>query len=246
MSLRTDCWFISWLILLDLFSFMWSHIKEREKSVRAGDKSQEMMIGTVRLSIQLWFLFICWIKRQSFTVPIISLASRHIKEEEKWMIDRAHIKKRSKCGHRWSILIHFLFLLCAGISLARLSFPFRRAIHLQMTSWGSIALLLKRKWKRKSFVTVGKTWLIIKWKEPSKAWSQRDEVLFSFYNDSQVPTVTISSSKPSQAQPPVERHHQDASLRTAQRGSLAWFSFLSFLWANSYKGKSKAQRNGFK
>lgn len=37
-----------------------------------------------------------------------------------------------------------------------------------------------RKWKRKSFVTVGKTWLIIKWKEPSKAWSQRDEVLFHF------------------------------------------------------------------
>ena len=166
------------------------------------------MIGTVRLSIQLFFLFICWIKRQSFLHsayhnPVdlwwvrmvgpkekkehkdrpthrstgLRLANGHIKEEEKWMIDRAHIIfSLINVGTDDRSLFIFSFFFVP----ARLSFPFRRAIHLQMTSWGSIALLLKRKWKRKSFVTVGKTWLIIKWKEPSKAWSQRDEVLFHF------------------------------------------------------------------
>jgi len=37
---------------------------------------------------------------------------------------------------------------------------------------------MKRKWKRKSFVTVGKTWLIIKRKEPSKAWPHQRILLF--------------------------------------------------------------------
>lgn len=63
---------------------MWSHIKEREKIGRAGDKSQEMMIGTVTIVDQSLIDY----ERDNrfFTVPIISLASRHIKEEEKWMI----------------------------------------------------------------------------------------------------------------------------------------------------------------
>lgn len=94
------------------------------------------------------------------------------------MIDRAHIIfSLINVGTDDRSLFIFSFFFVP----ARLSFPFRRAIHLQMTSWGSIALLLKRKWKRKSFVTVGKTWLIIKWKEPSKAWPHQRILLFILY-----------------------------------------------------------------
>lgn len=110
---------------------------EREKSVRAGDKSQEMMIGTVGLSIQLFFLFICWIKRQSFLHSAYHKPGQSAHKRRREMNDRS-------CPHNLFFINpkinnvgtddRSLFIFSFFFVPARLSFPFRRAIHLQMTS----------------------------------------------------------------------------------------------------------------